>query len=773
MGSARIGSVLRKTRARFTFLAGVVLLTLCASGTVYGDPVNGEVFPVRHADGTTISVRVWGDEFYRIVESMDGYTLTLEPDTERTTYARLSPDGNELLSTGVPMQTVKPGYLDLERHVRIRQSAVMEKVAAARARLEEEKPLVLGSLRNKDVAVEPPNNGDVEGIVLLVDFSDQPGTILPSEIDDYCNLAGFNDYGNNGSVYDYFYDVSDGNLSYTNFVPTSYYRAEEPKSWYDESSVPCCNRARTLVREALEDLDGQDFDFSQYDSNGDGLVDAVNVLYAGTRNGPWSYGLWPHSGWISFSADGVSTGRYQITDIGSQLRLRTFCHENGHMICYWPDLYDYGYESTGVGNFCLMCYGASDTNPAEPCAYMKYVAGWADTTILTGSQLGLSAPSGVNTIFKYERPAAPNEYYLIENRQKTGRDTYIPDHGLAIWHIDEYGSNDWEDMTPQYHYLVTLVQADGDWDLEHGYNYGDSTDLWAAPYYPECTPETYPDTDWWDGSESGLYVREISSSDATMTFDASQIGDCNKNGVPDDEDIVGGTSPDENTNGIPDECECDVSVSAPQSDPTFVAKNRYISFVAADPGQQTALRVTLFDLPDAFAAHEGQTKWAGPPSPVTESSSSAGPTPGPTFMAARLQCTPHYADWGNLGVVYVTGAEIVPGGFYRVQAVHESCNPIGEPNYSDPIGVPTGVLWADVVGDCGVRPCTGPDGTIDFIDVAAIVDKFRNLEGAPIKARVDLAGDAPDMVIDFVDISYAVEAFRGFAYPFDGPTDCP
>ena len=126
-----------------------------------------------------------------------------------------------------------------------------------------------------------------------------------------------------------------------------------------------------------------------------------------------------------------------------------------------------------------------------------------------------------------------------------------------------------------------------------------------------------------------------------------------------------------------------------------------------------------------------------------------------------------------MGNVYVTGPEIVPGGFYQIQAVHESCNPIGEPNYSDPLGVPTGADWADVVGDCAVRPCTGPDGTIDFIDIAAIVEKFKDVEDAPIKARVDLAGDTPDMIIDFVDISSAVEAFRGFGYPFDGPTDCP
>ncbi len=65
-----------------------------------------------------------------------------------------------------------------------------------------------------------------------------------------------------------------------------------------------------------------------------------------------------------FCADGVCTYRYQITNMGSALTLGTFCHENGHMLMGWPDLYDYGYDSTGAGVFCLMAYGGFALNPA-------------------------------------------------------------------------------------------------------------------------------------------------------------------------------------------------------------------------------------------------------------------------------------------------------------------------------------------------------------------------------------------------------------------------
>ncbi len=176
---------------------------------------------------------------------------------------------------------------------------------------------------------------------------------------------------------------------------------------------------------------------------------------------------------MSFCADGVCTYRYQITNMGSALTLGTFCHENGHMLMGWPDLYDYDYDSTGAGVFCLMGYGGFALNPAEPCAYMKLTAGWADATVVTEAADDLAVPDDGNVMFKFDHPTLPNEYYLIENRQRVARDANLPDDGLAVWHIDTQGDNSNQQQTPELHYLVTLVQADGRWDLENDANAGD------------------------------------------------------------------------------------------------------------------------------------------------------------------------------------------------------------------------------------------------------------------------------------------------------------
>jgi len=497
----------------------LLLVSLTTSDLANAAPVWGEPFWLQQPDGTPVEVRIWGDEYYRVVESLDGYTLTPDPQTGTICYADLSTDGQELVSTGVPVGTAPPRTLNLSPHTRLAPQKVRQIVTAIRDRelqYEQDQLSALGF--GPGERPDPPSTGNVVGLCLLIDFSDETGTISSTVVDNYCNQVGYSGNGNNGSVRDYFFDVSNGTLVYTNWVPGSYYRADNPKSYYDDCDAPYGSRARELVLEALNDLESSGFDFSQYDSNGDALIDAVNVLYAGSRGCGWAQGLWPHQGYVLFSADGVTANKYQMTDMGTSLTLSTFCHENGHLICYWPDLYDYDQDSYGVGRFCLMCYSGSSTNPVQPCAYLKTKARWATPIMLAVPQSGLAAPAIGNVVYKFAHPTLANEYYMIENRSRTGRDQAMPDAGLAIWHIDENGKNSYQQQTPANHYLVTLVQADGNWDMEHQVNAGDATDLFGAPSDRLCTMCTDPNTDWWDGSESGLMVTDISNVSPSMTF---------------------------------------------------------------------------------------------------------------------------------------------------------------------------------------------------------------------------------------------------------------
>jgi len=517
----RIGNPVRRACLGVAVPAVLLLPALVAPASAA--PVFGEVFSIRQPDGSIVQARIWGDEFYGVTESLDGYTLIRDPETMYLCYARLSEDGSQLLSTGVRVGKGPPEVLGLSRHLRINHAAARLIIENARNRFDKE---ILAATGGTPIVVTA-TTGNVEGITILIEFPDEAGTIPRSEVQNYCNQIGYGNYGNNGSIRDYFYDVSWNQLVYTNYV-SDYYEAAHDKAYYTDPTIDWGVRSRALATEALNDLNASGFDFSQYDADNNNVVDAVNFYYCGDHGNNWSEGLWPGSFSFNWSADGVTIVRIQMTNMGNALTIGTFCHENGHMLLGWPDLYDYDedppFTSRGVGKFCLMCNQASAINPVQPCAELKKRAGWCNLVLLTAPQTGLTASPADNTVYLFNNPDNVMEHYIIENRQQSGRDAQLPDHGLAVWHVDYAGSNDYEQMLPEMHYQVSLVQADGRWDMEHDINSGDTTDLYAAPYERECSPHSPATTFWWDGSQSGLHITNISQSGPTMTFDFSAVG---------------------------------------------------------------------------------------------------------------------------------------------------------------------------------------------------------------------------------------------------------
>ncbi|UCC30163.1 MAG: right-handed parallel beta-helix repeat-containing protein [Phycisphaerales bacterium] len=209
-----------------------------------------------------------------------------------------------------------------------------------------------------------------------------------------------------------------------------------------------------------------------------------------------------------------------------------------------------------------------------------------------------------------------------------------------------------------------------------------------------------------------------------------------------------------------------------------VNKNRYLSFSPTNAGRATAIRVTLVNLPVPFHVFNGQTMWVGPPQEICENAGQGsgvlpedcGIAPGlesATFMTATLQHEPYYTYWGTFGTIHVYHELLVPDGNYVVQAIDEACNVGIEGVYSLTLEVDTSI-WGDLVRNCTTTPCGPPDGVVGIAtDVTAVLDKFKNLPGAPSKARCDLEPSSPDLLINITDVSRALDAFRGFGYPFE------
>jgi hypothetical protein len=166
-------------RKRAGSALAAILLVLFLAPMASGAPVFGETWQLRQPDGSLVDVKIWGDEYYQVVESLDGYTLTRDPATMVICYARVSGNGDVLESTGVELGSRDPGSLGLSQHVRISQAAMEAVVAEARSR-----PLANPS-PDKAANYSPAVTGSVEGVCIIVDFDDQTATIAQSEVDDF------------------------------------------------------------------------------------------------------------------------------------------------------------------------------------------------------------------------------------------------------------------------------------------------------------------------------------------------------------------------------------------------------------------------------------------------------------------------------------------------------------------------------------------------------------------------------------------------------------
>ncbi len=489
-------------------------------------PFHNKRINIRQPDGSVIELIGSGDEFNARFETLDGYTVIKNRLSGQICYANLSPDNTQLVPTTIVVSQAKVKSLSIDKHLRLppAQAQVYAKQQYERYTRQRRCEIRHQSAKSQQFrlarsAPERETIGVFRGLCLIIDFADESGTISREEVDRFCNLHGYNEFGNNGSVYDYFIDNSLGRLSYTNAV-APYYRAQQNKTYYADESIAYTVRAKELIVEALQYLKDSGFDFSALTNDGENFVYALNVLYAGDTPNFWAEGLWPHASFLDTPFDlgnGMFIHDYQISDMSDSLSLRTFCHENGHMICDYPDLYDYGYESTGVGEYCLMGSGGDDLNPTQICAYLKYKSGWAaSVTDLARIQGTFNTTAGTNDFYIYRKNMT--EYFLLENRYQTGRDESLPASGLAIWQVDEQGDNNYEYQHPDLHYECTLIQADNLWNLERGNNYGDNSDLFSAENNDAFNVTTLPSAYWWDNSAANLRIHSIGPADQTMIF---------------------------------------------------------------------------------------------------------------------------------------------------------------------------------------------------------------------------------------------------------------
>lgn len=468
-----------------------------------------------------VKLRVFGDEFYARYETIEGYTVVYDIDSKKYCYASLHE--GKLISSGIDItKSVPIGIpLHLKEDVSPNRSFV-NRYNEAPTNIKPEPNRVFGPNEGLLEGISI-TKGTVTGLTIIVEFSDLSTSITVNDVHELMNEENYHKNGNFCSVKEYFELMSNKELTYQNHVVGPIKLSREREYYINE----------LFIKEAMDIvMNDMNIDLSQFDSMGRGVVDAVNFLYAG-ESIPANF-LWPHSFETDLEYNGMKVRSYMLTGLGresSKLRIGTFCHETGHLLCQFPDMYDYGDRdgdsepSEGIGQYCLMGSGNHLNNgltPSPVCAYLRDLAGWCTNKIILTDGIHNAQHGDYSTVMKYNTDKE-NEYFLIENRTALGLDKHLPSSGLAIYHCDIFGSNEYEEGTPARHYQCALLQADGKLDLERNKNRGDIGDLFGEVTGIAISSDTNPSTKQWDRKESGLVISNITKPDMNIEFEVISI----------------------------------------------------------------------------------------------------------------------------------------------------------------------------------------------------------------------------------------------------------
>lgn len=356
-----------------------------------------------------------------------------------------------------------------------------------------------------------PSEGSPKMLVLLVEFDEYPAR--PGDTAEAMNARIFGAGGKFPfeSLSAYYRRSSYGKLNIQGNV-LGWYKAGK------RADVVQTREGReALVRKAL--LSYKDHDFSQYDNDGDGVIDYFAVIWTGPV-GEWAtfwWGVAPHFSDRNFTVSGKKLKAYtwqgvvhKWEDPAEDFKIRTLVHETGHALGL-PDYYDYK-EGTGpdggVGNIDIM-----DSNTHDHNCFSKFMLGWIEPKrVLLGGEFKLPPASEAGDCLLLLPPGRENEpfseFFLVENRRKAGNDTepgFVG--GLLVWHVDarlnQAKNNFLYNNQETEHKLLKPLESDGLEELEKGRE----KNFTFNDFYVKdrvLGPLTVPSSKLYDGSDTGI-----------------------------------------------------------------------------------------------------------------------------------------------------------------------------------------------------------------------------------------------------------------------------
>ncbi|MCQ2290344.1 MAG: M6 family metalloprotease domain-containing protein [Muribaculaceae bacterium] len=428
----------------------LLAFALMCVGQMFAVPAVPHPVKVTQPDGSSLSVRLNGDEFYHFYTTEDGYTV-VKHDMGFFTYAprvqgQLQPTAmvarNESERTAADklyLSTVSKRMTDVEEVNSAKAAKAKRDAAASKARIDYSK---------------------FRGLIILVQFNDYPFSRSDANqfYTDMVNKKGYTGFTNEdgsaarwgsftGSVRDFYEENSMGK-----FKPT--FDIVGPIT-VPYSIVNSANTQSSIMRNALDQATkNYGVKTENYDCDGDGLVDMFYMIFAGVgaNTGEADDHIWPHksSTYVGRFRTYACSCEYYSKKSEILDGIGTICHEFSHVLGL-PDLYDTDYANSGgesqhPGLWEIMAGGSYNNYSRTPVgysAYDRYALGFSTPKVINATgDYTLNQIDTSNETMMIKSPK-PKEFFLLENRQKNRWDAYIPGHGLLVARVDSSNASVW------------------------------------------------------------------------------------------------------------------------------------------------------------------------------------------------------------------------------------------------------------------------------------------------------------------------------------------
>ena len=414
---------------------------------------------VKQSDRTELTIRLNGDVNFNWVSTTDG--VILQQKGSDFYVAVIDDNGN--LSASTQLAHDAPLRSASERALIAKQN----KEVFFRSGREITRAI---GRKNEQIQANSrlfPHTGSPKAIVILAQFSNLNFTVKARKaFDQYLNSMdenlknfGHHENRNHASVKKYFSDMSNGQFTpqFDVYGPVTLPQTME----YYGAGNSRFERYHDLVTDACTLMDDS-LDFSQYDSNNDGNVDLVYVIYAGygENMAPALPVLWPkafpHGG---MQKDGKTIG---ICGISNELAgypgieslfknikpitgIGLFCHEFSHCLGL-PDFYNTvsttAQDNQGMEDWSLMdngIYGDNGFTPPAYTAWEREAMGWMTIdTLKTAQQVKLENIDKGGKAYRIMNDAnsSGQEYYIVQNIQQYKWNAKTRGVGMLVYHVN-------------------------------------------------------------------------------------------------------------------------------------------------------------------------------------------------------------------------------------------------------------------------------------------------------------------------------------------------